>query len=105
MTKLEAIKELATYDHCFLGKEGVEELTKPFGFKGSTYLAKANPQDFKGLSLHDEKGNPVDEMEGQDSASVACQITYHLGVKYQEMFGRGSRLRSACEAVEKHLTK
>jgi hypothetical protein len=107
------VRELNELDHCFLSKKGVERFTKPFGFTGSTYLAKANPQDFKGLSLYDKDDNPIKEADewrwviGQDASIVAIEIAEHLGVEYDQMysFGRGSQLRSACSAILEHLNK
>ena len=101
------VRELNELDHCFLSKKGVERFTKPFGFTGSTYLAKANPQDFKGLSLYDKDDNPIKEAIGQDASIVAIEIAEHLGVEYDQMysFGRGSQLRSACSAILEHLNK
>ncbi len=102
-TKLEAIRELVKHDHAFLKPGFVEAVTKPFGFKGSTRLAHANPQDFKGLSLYDNKENPIDKAEGQDADITACEIARHIEAEYTPMFGRGSALRECCRAVEKHL--
>lgn len=102
-TKLEAIRELVKHDHSFLKPEFVEAITKPFGFKGSTYLAHANPEEIKGLSLYDDKGNPIDKAMGQDADVCACEIANHIGAKYQGMFGRGSALRECCRAVEATL--
>ena len=99
------IRELYELDHAFLSKEGVEHYTKPFGFTGSTYLAKANPQDFKGLTLYDDNGDPIDELEGQDSARVAEEIADHLKVDYPPMHGRGSRLRVCCARILEHLNE
>lgn len=93
------IRELYELDHAFLSKEGVEHYTKPFGFIGSTYLAKANPQDFKGLSLYDKEGNPIEEMEGQDASVIAREIAQHLKVDFREMYGRGSTLRECCARI------
>ena len=99
------IRELYECDHGFLSKEGVEHFTKPFGFSGRTYLAKANPQDFKGLSLQDKDGNPISELEGQDAAKVALEIASHLGVQVPDMYGRGSQLAIACARILEHLNK
>ena len=81
----------------------MEHFTKPFGFSGSTYLAKANPQDFKGLTLQDKDGNPIDELVGQDASVVASEIADHLEIDYQELFGRGSQLRECCSRILEHL--
>lgn len=118
MTKIEALEKarkvreqkkvvetLYELDHAFLSKEGVEKLTKPFGFTGTTYVAKANPQDFKGLSLYDKDGNSIPEMEGQDAAVVAEQICNHLGIEYQAMHGRGSQLRVCAARILEHVSK
>ena len=89
-----SIRELAGADHAFLGKETVRRITEPFGFMGHTYLAKANPQDFKGLTLWDKDGNPLKEAWGQDAHKVAMEICHHLEIKYEDYFGIGSQLRS-----------
>jgi hypothetical protein len=103
--KVKLIRDLYQHDHAFLSKQGVEHFTKPFGFIGTTYMAKANPQDFKGLSLYDEAGNPVPEWEGQNADVVAREICQHLKVKYNPMFGRGSGLRECCARLLEYLTK
>lgn len=105
MTKLEAIRNLVQQDHAFMSAGYVKKLSKIFGLKLSTYVAKANPQDFKGLSLWDKDGKPVDKLEGQDADRIATEIADGLGIKYREMFGRGSQLRSACEAIKQSLIK
>ena len=101
--QVKAVRKLYELDHAFIGEEEVIKLTKPFGFVGHTYLAKANPQDFKGLMLWDKNGNPIDEMRGQDASLVAKQIANHLGVEYREMHGRGSQLAECCSRVLEHL--
>lgn len=97
--QLAIIKELAEFDHSFLSPEGVQHFTSPFGFKGTTYRAKANPREFKGLTLNEG----MVEAEGQDADRVATEIANHVGVSYPDMEGKGSRLRAACHAVEKYL--
>lgn len=103
--KARLIRELYELDHAFLDKNGVARFTKPFGFMGTTYIAKANPQDFKGLTLWDKNGNQVSELEGQDASRVAMEICQHLGVEFQEMFGRGSQLRMCCARLLEHLNE
>ena len=107
MTQREVVDALRDCDHAFLTPEAVKKFTNAFGFDGSTYLAKANPQDFKGLTLK----NGVKEARGQDADEVACQIAdrlFHNCTEpqvYNQIFGRGSRLRAACDAIEEHLKK
>lgn len=96
--QIAAVKELMECGHGFLSKEGVEYLTKPFGFVGSTYTAR-NTSGLKGLTLNDG----LTECDGQDAAALAEEICKHLGVSYMPMLGRGSRLRSCCDALLKHL--
>jgi hypothetical protein len=43
-----AIKELSGYNHGFLPRDLVKELTAPFGFAGETYLEPASPQRLPG---------------------------------------------------------
>lgn len=104
MTKLEAIKKLIGYDHLFLTAEGVKTFTKPFGFNGSIYEATDTRSQFKGLNFGDNY-KEGDKRKGQDADVIACEIADKLGVKYRDMFGRGSALRECCRAVEEHLTK
>lgn len=99
------IRELYELDHCFLSKEGVEHYTKPFGFIGSTYLAKANPDDFKGLTLQDKDGNPLAELKGQDASVVAKEIADYLKLNYVPQYGRGSQLRVCCSAILEYLNR
>jgi hypothetical protein len=100
-----AIKALDECDHLFLPKEEVLLFTKPFGFEGTTYTAKANPSEFKGLSLWDKDGNPVDSMEGQDATVIAEEIALKLNLGYSPMEGRGSRLHERCRKILEYLEK
>jgi hypothetical protein len=95
---LELVDELAGYDHCFISREGVLHFTKPFGFEGTTYVAR-NSDDPKGLTL----AAGLDELEGQDAAEVAREICRHLKVDFPPMYGRGSQLRICCELLRRHL--
>ncbi len=99
--KIEVITKLRDeYDHCFINKEGVHIFTKPFGFEGSTYVARETwKDDPKGLRL--EEG--IEELEGQDAAVVAEEIASKVCGFEPWAMGRGSRLRHACDAVIKFL--
>lgn len=96
-----SVRELAECDHEFLESSRVARITEPFGFLGRTYFAQANPQDFKGLSLWDDNGDPMDRAWGQNAHSVAEQICVHLGIDYPPMHGIGSQLRVCVDAIKK----
>ena len=110
-TQLESIKELVKADHVFLSPEGVRSYTEPFGFKGRLRSLPDTRSQFKGLTLNGinpKTGKEYVEGDtalGNDAHLVACEIADHLGIKYADMFGVGSQLRSACGAVQKHLEK
>lgn len=94
---LAAIAELRQYDHAFISKEGAIALAKPFGLDPYTYTLKADPPGtFKGLTL----ANGQSEAHGIDAQDLAMQICRHLKVDYPAQFGRGSQLRSCCDALE-----
>ena len=111
MTKLKAIRELHSEDHTFLSPEGAREICKPFGIEPELYEARDTRSQFKGLTLYGINPKTKKEYQegdttlGIDADILACQIARALKVDYQSMFGRGSQLRSACEAIEKYLLK
>jgi hypothetical protein len=91
-----AIDELRQYDHAFLSEEGAQKLAEPFGLTPVTYIAYASPNEPKGLTLHDG----AKSARGADAHDLAMQICDHLGVKYQAKYGRGSQLRTCCDALD-----
>lgn len=95
------IERLVQCDHSFMKPEFVKEANDVFGSHIGTYLAKANPKDFKGLTLNDG----ATEAEGQDAHKIAEQLAEHLGLEWQEMFGIGSELRECCRVILEHLRK
>jgi hypothetical protein len=98
-TQLEALELLRSMDHAFINAEGVEKITKPFGFKGTTFLAH-NTQGPGGLQLDDG----LTELEGQDAQVTAMQICDHLKLKYMHKMGRGFQLQECCRVIEEYLT-
>ena len=103
MNKVSALNILEGSDHGFISKEGVDQIAKAFNVNIPTYLAKANPEDFKGLTLWDKEGNSINEMEGQDAHKVAISICQGLKIEYRSMFGIGSQLRACTEAISKKI--
>ncbi len=98
--QIEAVRELATYDHAFLPKRIVTRLTRPFGFGGETSVHYADPPGtFKGLRLP----HGMTSMDGCDADYLARQICHHLHVDYAFDFGRGAMLREACSKLLAHL--
>ena len=105
-TKLEAVKELVGYDHCFLSEEGVRAFCKPFGANPNDVLYEAidDRSEFKGLNLG-EGFKEGDKAKGAGADELAVFLCKFMGVKYMDMYGRGSRLRECCRALEEHLSK
>ena len=111
MTKLNAIKELVHFDHSFMTPEYAKKIAKSFGIKPRITKQFDQRSLFKGLTLFGI--NPVtkkefkegDYAEGVAAHLLACDIADSLGVEYKVMHRIGSQLRSACEAVRKHLEK
>ena len=98
---LKLVEKLREYDHAFLDTEGALHFSTPFGFKARTYVAHADPTEPKGLTLHDGAASA----EGIDAVDLAKQICHHVGVEYESKFGRGSQLRSCCDALETWCNK
>lgn len=103
MKKGEALKYLSACDHGFIAKRKVQEIGKAFGVTLSTYLAKANPNDFKGLSLWNEQGQQVSEMEGQAAHIVASELCRKLDIDYEVFNGIGSQLAECCHKLANYL--
>jgi hypothetical protein len=95
-TLVRLIGELREYDHAFLTVEGALYFSKPFGFTARTYIAKANPDDPKGLTLYDG----VKQAEGISAHELAKQICNHVGVDCAQKIGRGFQLQTCCDALE-----
>jgi len=98
-TLIALVKDLKECDHGFLSVKGVKHFTQPFGFVGKTRLAKVNPNKFKGLSLNEG----MTEAVGQDADKTAKEIADNIGLKegidYPFQHGRGSKLRTICDAI------
>jgi len=93
---LKAVAALREYDHAFINPEGAKRLAEPFGVTPRTYIERVNLNDPKGVTFDDGRL----EGEGIDAAILAQQICGALNVDYQGKFGRGSQLRSCCDALE-----
>lgn len=93
--------ELYEYDHAFLTAEGALHFTKPFGITPKLHIEEANPQNPKGLTLH----NGARRAEGVAAHKLAMQIADNMGIQYKEMFGIGSQLRVTCVAILEHLKR
>ena len=96
---LKYVDDLRRYDHAFLTVEGAENFSKPFGFIARTSVVRANPEDPKGLTLD----NGAKSARGVAAHLLAMQICDHVGVDYEEKFGRGSQLYACCNALEKWI--
>ena len=100
MTKLKAIRKLRMHDHHFLSPERVKELGKPFEVF-EVEIAQDNRSEVKGLELNDAKEGDI--TVGLSAHRLAELIADKFDLGYPRKSGRGSRLRAACDAVEKYL--
>lgn len=97
--QVKVIKELYEYDHAFLTPEGAAHFTEPFGFTAHLSVVEANPQDMKGLTLH----NGAKRAKGIEASKLALQIAQIVGVSVPDMYGIGSQLRIACSRILERL--
>lgn len=97
------LANLRECDHGFLTAEAVQEFNVGFGLAPDAikpYKAYANPRDPKGLTFDNGAKSGI----GYDAAEYAEQVSTLLGTGFKPwQMGRGSRLRSACDAIEAHL--
>lgn len=103
MTQQEALAVLWRSDHSFLKPEAAVEIQKAFGMTGYVQTQRANTGHPKGLSVDGVKRNA--KVQGYDAADLAQDVARHLGLEPRDAFGRGTRLRNACEAIQEHLYK
>lgn len=94
---LQLVTELRKYDHVFMSVEGAHYFSEPFGFTARTYMAHANPDDPKGLTLEGGAKSAV----GVSAHELAIQICEHVRATYAQSMGRGSQLRLCCDALER----
>jgi hypothetical protein len=101
--KLKAVADLRECDHAFIGAEGVQQFAKDFGLEGKITPRRhyANPTDPKGLTL----ANGAKSAMGLDASELAATICRLLNVEYQDKHGRGSRLRSCCDALAHYYSR
>jgi hypothetical protein len=103
LSQLEAVDLLDTFDHCYLTVDGARQIAQPFGMKVVAERRAANTGEHKGLTVADAK--PGELVEGYDAASLATDLCAFLGVEYMSMFGRGSRLHSACKSLREYVQR
>jgi hypothetical protein len=101
--KLKAVADLRGYDHVFISAEGVQRFAEAFGLEGkiTPTLHYATPQEPKGLTL----ANGAKSATGMDASVLAATICRLLNVQYEDKMGRGSRLRSCCDALARYYSR
>lgn len=100
--QLVAIKQLGTFDHAYLQPGYAREVAREFGIENlRMQKQRNNPDAFKGLSVAGAKKGAV--IEGYDARDLADYIASHIGVEVPTMFGRGSGLRAAVQAIVTYL--
>jgi hypothetical protein len=102
-TKKEALEILEDSDHSYLTPEAALGIQNAFKMTPHLEQQIANTGDPKGLTSGRVGKN--ERLDGYDAASLATWVCRHLGVSYVPKMGRGSLLRSACEALRNHLTE
>ena len=105
MNKIKLIEDLKKHHHNFLNKNGCESFLKPFDIPVKVDKVKANPQDFKGLSLWDKDGKSMKEGEGLSGVDISGLIVSKLKLSVRDFFGRGFQHQANCETIIKHLEK
>lgn len=103
MTKLEAVKHLAEFDHQLLSPQGIKDIGEPFNYYRTEKYTDTR-SEFKGLTLSGEhkEGDVVDGLEAHIIAMDLCKLE---NVDYRDMFGVGSQLRECCARLIEHLEK
>jgi hypothetical protein len=101
MTPQAALKILQQSDHVFLTPKAATDIQIAFGITPTLQTQRANTGAFKGLTVPGAKRNA--KVQGYDAADLACDICFFLKIEYVDAFGRGTRLRNACEAIEASL--
>jgi len=100
--KLNAVKNLRAYDHCFISEAGIDSFARVFGVGPiKSYKVRANPNDMKGLTLN----GGAKTGRGMDAAVLASTICTLLDIKFMTTSGRGTQLRVCCDALEAHFSK
>lgn len=101
MTRKEALAVLWRNDHGFLTPDAAVKIQEAFGMKPHVQTQRANTGHPKGLRV-DHLGKNA-RVQGYDAADLAADVAYHLGLEFKSAFGRGTRLRNACDAIQKFL--
>ena len=95
--RLAAVADLRNYDHAFITPKGVARFNAALGVDIKPYTAWADPNDPKGLTFDDGAKSG----QGCDAAYYAEEACRLAGSPFEPwQSGRGSRLRSACDALE-----
>ena len=100
---------MVKFDHALLTPETAKAICEPFGIEPNLGKHRDTRSQFKGLTLsgiNPETGKEFvegDYATGVEAHNLAVHIARHLQVEFTEMFGIGSQLRSACQAILKSL--
>jgi hypothetical protein len=101
---LAMVNRLRDCDHLFISPKFMAECNEAFGTTVQPHVHRANhgPGNPKGLMLNDG----AKSAEGMCAAQFAELCSDELNTGFESwQSGRGFRLRSACDALEKHFKK
>ncbi|MGH9856562.1 MAG: hypothetical protein ACRD4B_01840 [Acidobacteriota bacterium] len=100
LTPLQAVERLSGCDHLFLSPKCIAAFNEAFGTNIAPRYHKAQPNEPKGLRLHDGAKGAL----GLCATEFAERVSRELNTGFEPwQTGRGFRLRSACKAIKDHL--
>ena len=95
MTKAEILETLRNETHVLWTIGFLNEANAAFGVQIVPREYRADPGNPKGLTL----SHRAEFADGISSSDLACALCDALGVKYQEMMGRGFQVRACIAAL------
>lgn len=101
MKQRDALAMLRSADHGFFDPTEATQIAAAFGLTITLQKHRVDSKAHKGLTVPGAEDGEM--VSGYDAADLAERIARHVcGFRSYQM-GRGFRLRSACDAIEKHL--
>ena len=99
MNRSEAIKNLREFDHGIISQEHAQQLAEPFGVRAQGQVFKVGQDRVVSGVAETFIGIAAEDLAEQ----IALSLGQVSGKDYPRYIGVGSRLRGACDAVDKAL--